>query len=81
MAKKKTDGIELTFEQALARLEEIVSALESGEEALEEAIALFEEGSRLSQFCQEKLAATQEKIEKLIGAKEQKGEKQTPLSA
>ena len=57
---------ELTFEQALSRLEEIVSRLESGEEGLDEAIALFEEGTKLSRLCQEKLSQAQMKIEKLV---------------
>jgi len=65
---KKTESAkgELSFEQALARLEEIVSRLEAGEEGLEEAIALFEEGTRLSRSCQERLSAAQAKIEKLL---------------
>ena len=74
MAKSKAAKSELSFEQALSRLEEIVSVLESGEASLEEAIALFEEGSQLSKLCQDKLSATQEKIEKLVGAKSGAGE-------
>jgi exodeoxyribonuclease VII small subunit len=67
MAKEKTaKKDELTFEQALARLEEIVARLESGEEGLDEAIALFEEGTKLSRLCQEKLSQAQMKIEKLV---------------
>jgi len=67
MAKKSVpENEEPTFEQAIDRLEEIVSALEAGEKSLEEAIALFEEGARLSQLCQEKLSAAQGKIEKLV---------------
>ena len=42
MAEKK-----LTFEQAMGRLEEIVSLLERGEAPLEEALSLFEEGTAL----------------------------------
>ena len=45
--RKKAEGKEQTFEQALARLEEIAARLESGELALEEAIALAEEGLKL----------------------------------
>jgi len=67
MAKEKAEKkIDLTFEQALARLEEIVSRLESGEEGLDEAIAMFEEGTKLSRLCQEKLSQAQMKIEKLV---------------
>ena len=42
MAEKK-----VTFEQAMARLEEIVKQLEQGDAPLEDALALFEEGTRL----------------------------------
>ncbi|NIM07120.1 MAG: exodeoxyribonuclease VII small subunit [Armatimonadetes bacterium] len=64
--KSGTSKKELTFEQALDRLEEIVSSLEAGDKGLEEAIALFEEGTKLSNLCQEKLSAAQGKIEKLV---------------
>jgi exodeoxyribonuclease VII small subunit len=74
MAKSKAVKSEFSFEQALSRLEEIVSSLESGEASLEEAIILFEEGSQLSKLCQDKLSATQAKIEKLVGAKAGPGE-------
>ncbi|MFB3882684.1 MAG: exodeoxyribonuclease VII small subunit [Armatimonadota bacterium] len=55
-----------TFEHALARLEKIAQRLESGELALEEAIALAEEGLRLSQFCEKQLAEAEGKIEQLV---------------
>lgn len=44
-----------TFEEALARLEEITSRLEAGELDLEESLKLFEEGMGLLAFCVEKL--------------------------
>ena len=47
-----------TFEEALARLEEIVRALESGQSKLEDSLALYEEGIRLSRACNEKLDGT-----------------------
>jgi exodeoxyribonuclease VII small subunit len=43
----------LTFEQAMARLEEIVRLLESGELSLDETVRLYEEGQRLRQFCED----------------------------
>lgn len=67
MTKKSSpEKKDLSFEQAVSRLEEIVAALESGEPSLEQAIALFEEGTALSRFCQESLTAAQGKIEKLV---------------
>jgi exodeoxyribonuclease VII small subunit len=55
-----------TFEQALGRLEEIVARLEQGEETLESAMSLFEEGMRMARLCQQQLQEAQGKIEKLV---------------
>ena len=63
MAKKQE---ELTFEAALARLEEIVTQLETGEVALEEAMTLYEEGVRLSALCQAKLTAAEQKMDEIL---------------
>ena len=59
-------GEQLTFEQALTRLEEIASRLESGDLALEEAIALAEEGLKLSQLCEKQLTQAEGKIAQLV---------------
>jgi len=56
---------ELTFEQAMERLEEIVSMLESGKETLDESMKLFEEGTALTAFCSESLKNAEQKIIKL----------------
>lgn len=56
----------LSFEQALARLENIVKELESGETALEESLVLFEEGVRLSGVCSNLLQNAKQKVEILI---------------
>jgi len=53
---------ELSFEAALARLEEIVGALESGTAALDDSLALFEEGVALVRLCNGKLDAAQQRI-------------------
>lgn len=52
----------LTFEKALEQLEDIVDVLESDELSLEKALAKFEEGMKLSQFCSNKLDETEKKI-------------------
>ncbi len=57
---------ELTFEAALARLEQIVAEMESGQLALEQSIARFEEGMKLSRFCSEQLDAIERRIEVLV---------------
>lgn len=63
MAKKQEDQ---TFESALARLEEIVAQLETGEVALEEAMNLYEEGVRLSALCQSKLTTAEKKMDEIL---------------
>jgi exodeoxyribonuclease VII small subunit len=57
---------EPTFEEALDKLQEIVSSLETGQLSLDESLAKFEEGIRLSRFCNEKLTETQKKVQKLV---------------
>jgi exodeoxyribonuclease VII small subunit len=57
---------ELAFEQALDRLEAIVDRLEGGELALEEALARFEEGVRLSRRLSQQLAAAELRVERLL---------------
>ena len=52
----------MTYEEAIKRLEEIVSLLENNEIALGDSIALFQEGITLSKYCDEKLKNIQEKV-------------------
>ena len=56
---------EPTFEQAQRELEQIVQRLETGDAALDEAIALWERGEELYRFCVGKLDAAQGRIEEL----------------
>lgn len=60
------DKKEISFEEALARLDQIVRALESGQSKLEDSLSLYEEGIRLSRLCNEKLDGAEQKI-KLLG--------------
>jgi exodeoxyribonuclease VII small subunit len=53
------------FEEALKKLETIVEAMESEELPLETLLAKYEEGTRLSKICQEKLAEAELKIQVL----------------
>ena len=53
---------EMSFEQAMAELEQVVSQLESGEVALEESIRLYERGAALKVRCAKKLAEAEEKV-------------------
>lgn len=62
----RSKGKELSFEEALSGLEEIVAKLESGDPRLEESIRLFEEGMRLSALCQKRLDEADRKVELLL---------------
>src|SRR5437867_10307819 len=53
------------FESALKSLEEIVSQLEGGDLALDRALELFEEGVKISRFCNAKLEEAERKVEML----------------
>jgi exodeoxyribonuclease VII small subunit len=58
---------ELTFEEALVELEEIVSALEGEQNQLEEAIKLFERGQALASRCGVLLEAAELKVKQVVG--------------
>lgn len=61
---------EVKFEDALSTLESIVEKLERGELSLEESLAAFEEGIRLSRICSKRLEEAEKKIEILIKGKD-----------
>ena len=52
----------ITYEQAISRLDEIVSLLEKNEVSLDEALKLFEEGTKLASFCSKTLSDAKQKI-------------------
>ena len=54
---------ELTFEVAVKKLEEIVAKLEEGRVPLDDSLRLFEEGVKLSRFCNSRLEEIERKIE------------------
>lgn len=57
---------EISFEAALARLEQIVRALESGEISLDRSITLYEEGVRLVGICNSTLSNAERRIKILV---------------
>ena len=59
------DIAQLSFEEALAELEEIVRGLEGGKTKLEEAVAAYERGSLLKQHCESKLRDAQLRVEQI----------------
>jgi len=56
----------LTFEQALAELEQIVGKLESGQAPLEDSIAMYERGATLKAHCEKRLEAARLRVEKIV---------------
>lgn len=60
MAKK-----EMTFETAMARLQEIVGQLEDNNGSLEQAMKLFEEGTKMAEVCRKALSAAELKLSQL----------------
>ena len=56
---------ELTFEQAITRLEQIVATLEGGRCTLDDSLKLFEEGTKLTAYCAEQIKTAEQKIIKL----------------
>ena len=65
---------DMTFEQKMARLEEIVARLEKGDAQLSDSLALFEEGTRLVASCRTELDKAEQQVGKLM-----KGEDGAPV--
>ncbi len=76
MSDKAVAG--MSFEEAMAALEAVVSQLERGEVALEQSIALYERGAALKAHCAGKLRDAEEKVE-LIRAAEGRAVGVTPV--
>jgi exodeoxyribonuclease VII small subunit len=71
--------MEMSFEEAIAELENIVDKLEKGQLSLDESLLLFEKGIKLVRECNDKLKNARQKVEKLI---EENGEmKAEPFEA
>jgi exodeoxyribonuclease VII small subunit len=69
MSDELSEFSELSFEDALKRLEAIVQRLESGNASLDESITLYGEGDRLRARCENRLKDAQMRIEKIsLGA-------------
>ncbi len=66
----ETESISLTIEEALARLQEIVEKLESGELTLDGSLLAFEEGIELSRTCGQRLSEAEQRVEVLLEGKD-----------
>jgi len=62
----QTEQSSLSFEQAVAELEQIINALEQGELPLEDSLKQFERAVSLSRLSQQKLQAAEQKVEMLL---------------
>jgi exodeoxyribonuclease VII small subunit len=56
----------LSFEEALAELEQIVRGLESGQQKLEDAIGAYERGAALRRHCEAKLAEAEARVAAIV---------------
>ena len=56
---------QMSFEEALSKLEEIVDRLEKGEVSLDDAVKAYEEGSMLKNECQKRLDEARLKVERI----------------
>ena len=59
---------ELSFEEAMEKLKEIVNSLESGDFALEESLKLYEEGVKLVNLCNKKISNVEKSIKILLNS-------------
>ena len=62
------DKTDLTFEQAVARIDEIVTSLEKGDAKLEKSLSLFEEGVKLIETCGTMLDKAEQTVVRLQAA-------------
>lgn len=61
-----TEKENLSFEEAMTKLEVVVEKLEQGDVPLEEAIAMFQEGMSLSKLCHEKLTTVEKQMDRIL---------------
>ncbi|GGN56791.1 MULTISPECIES: exodeoxyribonuclease VII small subunit [Oceanobacillus] len=59
-------NMELSFEEAMEKLEKIVGKLETGDVPLEQAIDYYQEGMILSKICSDKINSVQDKMAKIL---------------
>ena len=81
MAEGTPDMTEMTFEDALRALEDVVRKLESGEVPLDQSIELYERGEKLRAHCQARLDAAQARIEKIVAGSDGRATGTVPFDA
>jgi exodeoxyribonuclease VII small subunit len=75
------DIAQMTFEDALRALEDVVRRLESGDVPLDASIDLYERGEALRNHCQTRLDAAQARIEKIVAGPDGKPSHSVPFDA
>lgn len=65
-AAKQPDVSNMSFEDALAELEQIVRGLEGGQQKLEDAIGAYERGAALRKHCETKLAEAEARVAAIV---------------
>jgi exodeoxyribonuclease VII small subunit len=75
------DIAQMTFEDALRALEDVVRRLETGEVPLDDSINLYERGEKLRKHCQARLDAAQARIEKIVAGPDGKAAGLEPFDA
>jgi exodeoxyribonuclease VII small subunit len=66
MSGKNTEVSAMSFEDALAELEQIVRGLESGQQKLEDAINAYERGAALRRHCETKLSEAEARVAAIV---------------
>ena len=79
MAQKADDIAKLSFEQALAELEQIVAKLEGGQAPLAQSIEIYERGEALKKHCETLLKQAEMRIEKITLSRDGKPTGTAPL--
>ena len=72
MSNKKSVE-KLSFEEALAELEELVRKIDTGDQNLDQSVESFERGMQLKDHCEKMLNQAKMKVEKIISSAENKG--------
>lgn len=81
MEEQGNNLAEMSFEDALGALEDVVRKLESGEVPLDESINIYEQGEKLRKHCQARLDAAQARIEKIVAGPDGKPSGTAPFDA
>ena len=79
MAKKKTDEIkDLSFEEGIRDLTDIVNKIEAGQTSLEDSLAQYEKGMAMIKHCRQILQIAEKKIDKITASQADKKETAAP---